>query len=392
MRGVMGDRVRTPASVRRSVVFILLSLLATALRAQQLSLVEPLAQNDLPDAPSIARELRKPLLRQALPAHQANAPQANASVTGIVLDTDGAAVKDAFIVLENISTQDKHAAQSGEDGTFLFTDVAAASYKVTVSAPGFALYINTSVISHPNETLQLPQITLEVAPVSTSVDAVFTPYEMAEDEIRIEEKQRVLGVVPNFYVTYNWRAAPLSSGQKYRLAIRNNIDPFAFVGAGFSAAVEQASQTFPGYGQGAAGFARRFGAAYGDEFIGTFLGGAVLPSLLRQDPRYFYKGTGTVRARALYAMSTVFICKGDNGRWQPNYSNVIGTLASAGISNAYYPATDQKGGGVVVTNALIGLGSGAFNSLMQEFVLRKIMLHSAPPPQSAPILVPSRTP
>ena len=236
--------------------------------------------------------------------------------------------------------------------------------------------------------MQLPEIALEIAPLNTSVDAVFTPYDMAEDEIHVEEKQRVLGIVPNFYVTYNWYAGPLTSGQKFRLAWRSQIDPFSFIGAGFQAAVEQASDSFSGYGQGAKGYALRYGAAYGDGFVSTILGGAVLPSVLHQDPRYFYKGTGSISSRALYAISTVFICKGDNGKWQPNYSNVIGTLASAGISNAYYPATDKDSGGVVVANALIGLGSGAFNSLMQEFVLRHIMFHSAPPAQSAPVLHP----
>ncbi len=389
MRGAMGVRGRTTAFWRTGALLVLVGPLASALSAQRGRLSETRTPAELPDAPGASREASFQLSPSA---QQASAPQAAASVAGTVLDTDGAAVKGAFIVLEDIRTNDKHAAQSGEDGTFVFAGVAATTYKVSVSAPGFAPYVNGSVVAHPGETLQLPQIALEIAPVSISVDAVFSPYEMAEDEIRVEEKQRVLLIVPNFYVTYNWRAAPMSSGQKYRLAIRNNIDPFAFVGAGFSAAVEQASNSFPGYGQGAAGFARRFGAAYGDEFIGTFLGGAVIPSLLHQDPRYFYKGTGTIKARTLYAISTVFICKGDNGKWQPNYSNVIGTLASAGISNAYYPSTDQKGGGVVVTNALIGLGAGAFNGLMQEFVLRKIMFHSAPPPQSAPVSTPAKQP
>ena len=79
--------------------------------------------------------------------------------------------------------------------------------------------------------------------------------------------------------------------------------------------------------------------------IDTFIGSAILPSILHQDPRYFYKGTGSITSRALYAISTVVICRGDNGRWQPNYSNVAGNLISAGISNLYYPASNRNGAG-----------------------------------------------
>jgi hypothetical protein len=110
------------------------------------------------------------------------------------------------------------------------------------------------------------------------------------------------------------------------------------------------------------------------------IGGALLPSLLHQDPRYFYKGTGSVTSRALYAISTVVICKGDNGKWQPNYSNVLGNLAAAGISNAYYPSTDRDNARVTIDNALIGTASGAIGSLIQEFLLKKISrgVHAAP--------------
>ncbi len=113
------------------------------------------------------------------------------------------------------------------------------------------------------------------------------------------------------------------------------------------------------------------GAFYGDGFTSAFLGGAILPSILHQDPRYFYKGKGSIRSRALYAMAAIAICKGDNGKWQPNYSNVLGNLASAGISNTYYPA-GNRGGGLVVENWLIGTGSGAIGNLFQEFLVKKI--------------------
>ena len=121
------------------------------------------------------------------------------------------------------------------------------------------------------------------------------------------------------------------------------------------------------------------GASYTDAFTSTLFGGAILPSLLHQDPRYFYKGTGSITARALYAIATVVICRGDNGRWQPNYSNVLGNLASASLSNAYYPA-GNRGAGLTIDNWLIGTGSGAIGALFQEFLVKKISrgVHSEP--------------
>jgi hypothetical protein len=182
----------------------------------------------------------------------------------------------------------------------------------------------------------------------------------------------VLGVFPNFYVTYVWNAAPLSSGQKFRLALRTSIDPVSIGISGVVAGVEQWQDDFSGYGQGAQGYAKRFGASYADGFISTMLGGAVLPSILHQDPRYFYKGTGSIPSRALYAIGSVVICKGDNGHWQPNYSNVFGNLAAAGISNIYYPSSDRDGAGVTISNSLIGTASSAIGALFQEFLVKKI--------------------
>jgi len=116
------------------------------------------------------------------------------------------------------------------------------------------------------------------------------------------------------------------------------IDPFTLVAVAGAAGVEQAQDHFAEYGQGAQGYAKRFGAGYADTASGVFIGAALLPSLLKQDPRYFYKGTGSTRSRALYAIANSFVCKGDNGRWQTNYSNILGSLAAGGISNLYYPS------------------------------------------------------
>ncbi len=100
------------------------------------------------------------------------------------------------------------------------------------------------------------------------------------------------------------------------------------------------------------------------------IGGAILPSLLHQDPRYFYQGTSTNESRTLHALSYPFVCKGDNGRWQPNYSSMGGVLASSAISNAYYPKSN-RGVGLVFENFAIGSAARIADAVLKEFVLRK---------------------
>jgi len=103
----------------------------------------------------------------------------------------------------------------------------------------------------------------------------------AAEQVRQQEKQRIAGVVPNFNVSYNADAAPLSRTQKLQIALRTATDPVAFGIAGFDAGLSQAQNDFPGYGQGAQGYAKRFGASYADNFDGTLLGNAIFPILLK---------------------------------------------------------------------------------------------------------------
>jgi hypothetical protein len=179
-------------------------------------------------------------------------------------------------------------------------------------------------------------------------------------------------------------AAPLTPKQKFQLAWKSTIDPVSFGVTGVVAGVEQATDRFQGYGQGAAGYGRRYGAAYGDLVSGTFIGGAILPSLLKQDPRYFYKGTGTVRSRMLYAIANSVICKGDNGRWQPNYSGIVGSLAAGGVSNLYYPENDRSDAALTFENALIGIGETAAVNILQEFVMRRLTPNAPKPDPATP--------
>ncbi len=269
-------------------------------------------------------------------------------------------------------------------GFFNFTGLEPGKFGVTIASEGFAPWADPEIVLPPGGNCELTQVALQIEHVNTDVDVVFSQHDLAEEQVKAQEKQRVLGVFPNFYTSYVWKAAPLTAKQKFRLALRTSIDPAAFLVTGVTAGIEQWQNDFSGYGQGSEGYAKRFVAAYSDDFIGAMIGAAILPSVFHQDPRYFYKGTGSIGSRALYAISTVVICRGDNGRWQPNYSSVLGNLASAGISNAYYPSTNRNGAQVTIDNALIGTAEGAISALIQEFVLRKISRGNQPLPGVRP--------
>lgn len=339
-------------------------------------------------APSVA----PPPAAESAPA----TPQASGTISGTLLDPSGAAVTGARISLTrsgaapNPIPKDKPVAPdaiSGPDGDFTFTNLAPGQFQLTITAAGFATQI-TSIVLHPEEALLVPPLTLAVATEITQVQVVVPREEVAEAEIKQQEKQRIFGVIPNFYVSYVPSAAPLTSKQKFELAWKSTIDPVNFVLVGAIAGAEQAQNNFSDYGQGAQGYAKRYGAAFADFATDTYIGGAILPSLLKQDPRYFYKGTGSTRSRILYAIAASVICKGDNGHWQADYSAIGGSLASGGISNLYYPAKD-RGAALVFENTLIGIGEDAATNILQEFVIRKLTrnannIQTTGPPAQAP--------
>ncbi|MEO7143739.1 MAG: carboxypeptidase-like regulatory domain-containing protein [Bryobacteraceae bacterium] len=311
-----------------------------------------------------------PSSSQAVVSAAEPAEQDGGRIYGTVKDSAGNVVTGATVTLQLSGSNKQRTLLTQSTGFFNFTGLAPGNYQVTIASQGFAPWARSEIVLTSGQYYDLLPIQLEIASASTSVRVVFSSHDLAEEQVKVEERQRVLGIVPNFYTSYVWDAEPLSSKQKFRLAWRSSIDPIAFLGSGVVAGVEQWQNNFKGYGQGTEGYAKRYGASYADGFIGTMIGGAILPSVLHQDPRYFYKGTGSIRSRALYAISTVVICKGDNGHWQPNYSSVLGDLAAAGISNIYYPSSDR--GAVTIDNALIGTATGAVGALLQEFLIRKI--------------------
>ncbi len=295
---------------------------------------------------------------------------ASGTITGSVVGPDGIAVAGANVKLIQEGLALSREVTSSEDGLFTFTDVAPGSFQLLITSEGFTAHSSTGALQS-GQNFTVPQVSMVLATNATEVRVEVSTVEIAEEQLKDEEKQRVMGIIPNFYVTYAPNAAPLTPKQKYKLAWKLNIDPISFLMVGQTAGIQQAQNQFSGFGQGAQGYAKRFGAAYANFTVSNFLGSAVLPSILKQDPRYFYKGTGTTKSRIAYALANAVMCKSDSGHWQVNYSGIIGSLASGSISNLFYPASDRNGPAMTFENTAISIGSTAVFNLMQEFVLRK---------------------
>jgi hypothetical protein len=307
---------------------------------------------------------------QPSPPVPAPIPASPGSISGTVFDQSGAVVAGARVKVSFENQSRNQDAVSDADGQFTFSNVGPGAFQVTITAAGFAAQTSSGTLQ-PGQNYIVTKIALAVASNVTDVEVQLTQAEVAQEQIKVEEKQRVLGAIPNFYVTYESNPAPMTTKQKFGLAWKTSIDPVSFVLVGAVAGLQQAQDSFDGYGQGAEGYAKRYGASYADFVTGTFIGAAILPAVLKQDPRYFYKGTGSTRSRILYAMSSAVVCKGDNGRWQANYSNILGSFAAGGISNLYYPSED-RGAVLTIENSLLGIGATAAANIFQEFVIRKL--------------------
>jgi hypothetical protein len=295
------------------------------------------------------------------------------NISGTVLDATGAVVAGAQVTLTRGDQSASQEVLSGGDGQFFFANVSPGTFQIRIAASGFATNTVTGML-RSGEFYIVPVSTLAPATLQTEIHVTASRIEVAQAQIEAQEKQRVLGVIPNFYVSYVPDALPLTSKQKFELAWKTMLDPVTFAVTAAAAGVQQSHNDYAGYGQGAQGYAKRFGAAYADNATGTFIGNAILPSLFKQDPRYFYKGTGSARSRFLHAIAQSVICKGDNQRWQPNYSAILGAIASGAISNLYYPDKD-RGTDLIFQNVLVDTGETAVVNLFQEFVIKHFTTH-----------------
>ncbi len=290
-------------------------------------------------------------------------------IVGSVVDTTNDPVSDATVVLEGVAGA-RLAAVTKDDGSFAFHDVTAGiAYEATVTAEGFAVW-KSSVTVEPGQEKTLSGIKLRILTVQRAVTVSYSEKEVAAQEFKAEEQQRILHFIPNIYVTYEPHPEPLTTGMKFHMAYKSLTDPVFFGRTAALAGVQQAVDTPEQWRQGATGYRKRLGAGFADATTEGLIGNAILPSLLHQDPRYFYQGSGAKKSRALHAILAPFICKGDNGETQPNYSTWGGSLISSSISLAYYPSSDRNAQHVF-KNFGVGMGLHIAGGLVQEFILAK---------------------
>ncbi len=307
------------------------------------------------------------------PLAKAPATEATASVTGTVMDVSGASVSGADVRLMQRDGTQMRTMESEADGEFNFMKILPGSYLVIVNAQGFALFTSAEFVVTVEQAYEVPDISLSIA--ATSMEVTVRPTDLiAAEQIKAEEKQRLVGVIPNFYTSYIYDAAPLTWKQKFSLAARGTFDPVSMIGVGAAAGIEQANDSYAGYGQGAAGYSKRFAAKFLDGRTSDFLTRAVFPSLLHQDPRYYYQGTGSVKSRLVHAVSSAFVTRSDSGRTVPNYSFVLGDMCSAALSNLYYPPAN-RGVSLVFNRAAVGLAGRIGGNLIREFLSKRLTTH-----------------
>jgi hypothetical protein len=305
------------------------------------------------------------------PVSDSAEPQGTGSLAGSVRDARGALLGGARVSLVAQDGKVGPVVTTDDNGVFKFDDLPAGTYHVKINVTGLEPFTSDAVVIGAGEKRELPVVALRIATKSTTVDVVATLTEVAESQVKAEEKQRILGFLPNYYTSYIWNAAPMTRELKFKLALRTATDPVTFIVVAGVAGVEQSHKTFPGYGQGFEGYAKRYGASYADTVSGRMLGSAIFPAILHQDPRYFYRGSGSTRSRLLYALLSTVICRGDNGRLEPNYSHVLGSFTAAGLTNLYRDPQDRQAS-LTFRNGLIITASGAVTNVLREFLSRKL--------------------
>ncbi|HUO59810.1 MAG TPA: carboxypeptidase-like regulatory domain-containing protein [Candidatus Acidoferrales bacterium] len=293
-----------------------------------------------------------------------------ATIMGTVEDTTGSVIPGATVVLQGPTANDQRSVTSRDNGFFEVKDVGAGiPYTVSVTAKGFANWQSNQIALRPGQTAILNGIRLRIATVQTTTEAVSQEVIAVQQE-RALESQRIIGFIPNFYVSYERNAVPLTPKLKFRLALKELTDPVTIAGFAMNAGFYQAAD-YPGYQQGMKGYGQRLGATFAGGYTNSLVGNAVLPTLLHQDPRYFFQGTGTKKSRLLHAMVFPFVTRTDSGGQAVNYSSIGGDIASGALANAYYPEHD-RGAHLVVEGALIGAGGRMAYAIAQEFLLHKL--------------------
>jgi hypothetical protein len=354
-------------AVLASASLLLCMVPANALAQQQVAGRET-SSRSLPDTPLAEKDAQNS-------AQQAPLEEGSASVAGTVLDISGSAVPGAVVNLTHQDGTEMQTMVSEEDGEFNFTKIPPGPYLVIVKANGFAPFVSEEFVVAVQQIFEVPIVSLSIA--TASIEVTVRPTDLiAAEQIKAAEKQRLMGVIPNFYTSYIYDAAPLTWKQKFSLAARGTFDPAAVIGVGLAAGVEQANNSYAGYGQGAAGYSKRYAAKFIDGRSSDFLTHAVFPSVFHQDPRYYYQGSGTFKSRLVHAVGSAFVTRSDSGRNAPNYSYLLGNMSAAALSNLYYPP-GNRGAHLVFTNTALGLAGRLGTNLIREFLSKRLTTNVA---------------
>jgi hypothetical protein len=243
---------------------------------------------------------------------------------------------------------------------FAFAALAIAALLPASSAPAQGQFPLWAAALAQNQSAPPAQST---APSGSSQNQS-TPGQAQEPQ---KKNDRMFYVMPNFLTVENEaRVKPLTWKGKFAITADGAFDPYEFAISGVLAGVRQAENAYPGFGQGFVGYAKRYGTAMADQVDGNMMVGAVFPSILHTDPRYFEMGKGPFFRRFTYAISRIFITRKDSGGNTFNFSEPVGNGVAIGISNLYYPAADRS-----VSSNLSGwglqMGIDAFGNELKEF-------------------------
>lgn len=350
----------TGAPRRKAIYFnalwaiLLLSLLSPAQLHAQLAALH----SALPNAPVVANS-------------SASTPQGSGIITGTLENPQGLPLPNAPLRVFGPALPHPIAGKTNAQGIFRIGGLPAGDYHVQASAQGYLTATSPMVVLGTGEVYRLSITEIPLPKSTTTVKVYASTVALATAQVHQEEKQRVLGIVPDFFTSYQPNPAPLTAKLKLKLTLRTIRDPFIFGVAAAVAGMEQQQNIYPGYGTGWSGYGKRFGAAYADSNISRIFGEGIYPALFHQDPRYFYKGTGSFASRLWYAMRSAVVAKGDNGHWQPAYANILGDFTAAGISNAYHSPQD-RGLSITMRDSGILLAGDAFESVLREFLAKSL--------------------
>jgi len=354
--------------LRPAQIFALTSLLACGLCCYSQELLSSSDSGaSLPNAPSFLGH----------DGQQAEPVQGKTGVIeGVVTDGHGGVIPSAIVTLAETGRSELWETSADSSGHFRFTGLGAGTFTLLISAPQFKTFLSPPVQLHAGEHSELSAIALAPATAEASISVSANSSAVAEEELNLETRQRIVGIIPNFYTSFVYDAAPLNARQKFKLNLRSVTDPTIFLGVAATAGIEQYRDTFPDWGNDdAASYGKRFAAAYGDALLRHTFSYALYPAIFHQDPRYFYMGpTNKTSTRLMHALTAGIITRGDNGRQQLNYSHLLGSASGGAVSSLYHPRSDGPGY-LAGINLGIGIGSTAFEALFREFVWPHFTTH-----------------